>query len=191
VSDELVQERIADAVEVTRSLSEPSQRNLVRSIAHEISESLRGGGKVLLCGNGGSATDAQHLAGEFVGRFLLDRRPLPAICLTDNVAAVTSIANDYGYADVLARLVGAFGVRGDVLIGLSTSGRSPNVLEALRAGRSVGLTTVAFVGRHTEEVSGVADFVVSVPSPTTARVQEAHMVVGHIICELVERTLCG
>lgn len=191
MSADFVQERVADAVEVTRSLSEPAQRDLILSIAGAICASLRGGGKILLCGNGGSATDAQHLAGEFVGRFLLDRKPLPAICLTDNVAAVTAIANDYGYADVLARSVHAFGLPGDVLIGLSTSGTSPNVLEALRAGRSAGLTTVAFVGRHTEDVSEVADLVVSVASPSTARVQEAHMIVGHIICELVESTLCG
>jgi D-sedoheptulose 7-phosphate isomerase len=191
VSDDLIQERIAEAVEVTRSLAEPRQREAVRGVAEALCEALRGGGKVLFCGNGGSAADAQHLAAELVGRYLLDRRPLPALCLTDNTATITAVANDYGYEDVLARAVSGLGLRGDVLIGLTTSGTSANVLAALSAGRSAGLTTVAFVGRHTATVSPLADHVISIDSPTTAHIQEAHMVLGHIVCELVEQTLCG
>jgi D-sedoheptulose 7-phosphate isomerase len=191
MSDDLVQERINEAVAVTRSLSEPHQRETVLTVARVICESLERGGKVLMCGNGGSAADAQHLAAELVGRYVLDRRPLPAICLTDNMATVTAIANDYGFADVLARAVMGLGVVGDVLIGLTTSGTSPNVLGALSAGRSAGLKTVAFVGRNTSQVSAVADIVVSIESATTAHVQEAHMVLGHIVCELVELTVCG
>jgi D-sedoheptulose 7-phosphate isomerase len=191
MSDDLVQERINEAVAVTRSLSEPHQRETVLTVARVICESLQRGGKVLMCGNGGSAADAQHLAAELVGRYVLDRRPLAAICLTDNMATVTAVANDYGFADVLARAVMGLGVAGDVLIGLTTSGTSPNVLGALSAGRSAGLTTVAFVGRNTTEVSAVADIVVSIDSSTTAHVQEAHMVLGHIVCELVELTVCG
>jgi D-sedoheptulose 7-phosphate isomerase len=191
VSDDLIQERIAEAVEVTRSLSEPRRRETLLAIVRAMCDSLQQGGKVLFCGNGGSAADAQHLAAELVGRYLLDRRPLPAICLTDNTATLTAVANDYGYGDVLARAVSGLGVRGDVLVGLTTSGTSANVLAALAAGRAAGLTTVAFVGRNTAEVSVVADHVISIDSPTTAHVQEAHMVLGHIVCELVEQTVCG
>ena len=153
--------------------------------------SLRSGGKILVCGNGGSASDSQHFAAELVGRFERERRALPSISLTTDTSILTAIANDYAYDRVFARQVEAIGRAGDVLLGISTSGGSRNVLEAFGAAKSGGLTTIALTGRDGGVVGAAADIHINVPSPSTARVQEVHRTLLHAMCELIERELYG
>jgi D-sedoheptulose 7-phosphate isomerase len=181
---------VRDAVAVCESLLDDEVVATIESATDAIVQSLRAGGKVLLCGNGGSAADAQHLAAELIGRFCLDRRPLPAIALADNVAALTAIGNDYSYEDVFVRGVRGLGQPGDVLIGMSTSGSSRNVLAAMGAATEVGLATVALVGRSDCAMAALADHAIAVAGANTARIQEGHMLVGHTIFEFVERELC-
>lgn len=154
-------------------------------------EALRAGGKVLFCGNGGSAADAQHLAAELVGRYRLERKGLAALALTTDTSVLTSVANDYGYDDVFARQVEALGRRGDVLVGISTSGRSTNVLRAFAAARKLGLKTVAFTGGSGGEMVEVADISVIAPTAVTCHVQEMHIAAGHLLCGLVETALAS
>ena len=157
-----------------------------------VAEALGAGRKVLLFGNGGSAADAQHLAAEFVGRFLRERRPLPAIALTTDTSALTAIANDYGYDDVFARQVRALGAPGDVALAISTSGRSPNVLRAVEACRERGIHTVGLTGGDGGALAGMVDVCLRVSASTlSARIQETHILIGHVICELVDRRLLG
>jgi D-sedoheptulose 7-phosphate isomerase len=163
----------------------------VREAAGAIVASYRKDGKLLLCGNGGSAADAQHIAGELTGRFLKERPPWPAVALHTNTSLLTAIANDYGAEYVFSRQVEALGRPGDVLWVLSTSGRSKNCIEAMRAARSKGLRTLAFVGGDGGEIKQLADICVQVPSSCTPRVQEAHITLAHIICEMVEAELAG
>ncbi len=158
-------------------------------VGEVLARCLRGGGKVLLFGNGGSAADAQHLAAEFSGRFQLERPALPAVALTTDTSILTAVANDYGYDLVFARQVEALGARGDVAIGISTSGRSRNVLAGLRAARERGMTTVGLLGRDGGTIREACDHALVVPGEKTARVQEVHILVGHVLCELVEREL--
>jgi D-sedoheptulose 7-phosphate isomerase len=157
-------------------------------IASATAAALRAGGRVLFCGNGGSAGDAQHLAAELVGRQHYDRGALAGLALTVDSSVLTAVGNDYGFDRVFARQVAALGRPGDVLFGLSTSGASRNVIEALAAARAGGLTTVAFTGEKPGEMAD-ADFVLAVPAASTAQVQELHLVAGHIVCGLVERAL--
>ncbi len=149
----------------------------------------RNGGKILLAGNGGSAADAQHIAAEFVGRFYKDRAPLPAMALTVNSSALTAISNDYGYGAVFSRQVEAFGQKGDIFIGISTSGSSQNVLEAIEAAHRQGLLTVGFTGRSGGKMLDLCDFCLRVPADETPRIQESHILFGHIICAAVEAAL--
>ena len=151
--------------------------------------SLRAGGTILVCGNGGSASDAQHFAAELVGRFERERRALRSLALTTDTSILTALANDYAFARVFARQVEAMGRPGDVLIGISTSGGSANVLEAFATAKAGGLTTVALTGRDGGVVGAAADIHINVPSPSTARAQEVHRTLLHAICELVEREL--
>jgi len=148
---------------------------------------LRAGGKILVCGNGGSASDAQHFAAELVGRFERERPALASIALTTDTSILTAIANDYAYGKVFARQVEGIGRPGDVLMGISTSGGSRNVLEAFAAARRIGVTTVALTGRDGGAVGASADLHINVPSTSTARAQEVHRTLMHAICELVER----
>jgi D-sedoheptulose 7-phosphate isomerase len=157
--------------------------------AEAVVEAYRGGNKFILCGNGGSAADAQHIAAEFVGRFLKERRPLPALALNTNSSAVTAIGNDYGYADSFARQVRAQGVRGDVLMGLSTSGNSENVLQAVAAAQEIGMATIGFTGGSGGKLAEAVDHPVVIPSGSTPRIQEGHLVSAHVLCEIVESTL--
>lgn len=152
---------------------------------------LRGGRKLMLCGNGGSAADAQHWAGELVSRFMYDRPGLAAIALTTDTSILTAIGNDYGYERSFSRQVEALGQAGDVIFGLSTSGRSPNVLAALRAARERGIATVGFTGNGAgaAELAAVSDVLVQVPSASTPAIQEGHEVLGHAICALIEATI--
>ena len=162
----------------------------VKGIADLIIESLKKGGKVILFGNGGSAADAQHIAAEFIGRFKKDRTALAAISLTTNTSVLTSLANDYGYEVVFAKQIEALGQKNDIAIGISTSGKAKNVALGIKQARKNGLKTIALTGGDGGELAKLADVSFVVPSPITARVQEAHITIGHIICELVEQTLC-
>jgi D-sedoheptulose 7-phosphate isomerase len=150
---------------------------------------FREGGKVLFCGNGGSAADAQHLAAELSGRFYLNRPPLFAEALHVNTSYLTAVANDFGYDQVYARLVEGFGRPGDVLVALSTSGQSANIISALRQAKSVGVYTIGLTGRSGGDMAADCDLLLNVPSDDTPRIQEAHMLIGHILCEQVEREL--
>ena len=157
-----------------------------------IAGALRDGRKLLLFGNGGSAADAQHIAAEFLGRFLRERKPLPAIALTTDTSALTAIGNDYGFDDVFARQVRALGARGDVAIAISTSGKSPNVLRAVQTARDAGLKVVALTGGDGGALATAADVTLRVSASTlSARIQETHILVGHVICELVDQRLFG
>lgn len=158
-------------------------------VAHVIAQAFCEGHKVLLFGNGGSSTDASHIAAEFVGRYKRERRPLPAIALGTDMAAITCIANDYDFAEVFARQVTAHGQKGDVAIAISTSGNSPNVLKGLEAAREVGLTTVGWTGGNGGKVAGLVEYAFVVPSTVTARIQESHITLGHVLCELIEESL--
>lgn len=152
-------------------------------------DSLRAGGKLLLCGNGGSAADAQHWAGELVSRFHYDRPGLAAVALTTDSSILTGIGNDYGYERLFARQIEALGRPGDVLFALSTSGRSPNILAALRTARGMGLRTVGFTGAREGEMDPLCDLLLRVPSASTPRIQEGHEVLGHAICAMVEAAM--
>jgi D-sedoheptulose 7-phosphate isomerase len=153
-------------------------------------DSLKKNGKVILFGNGGSASDAQHIAAELVGRFKKDRTALAALSLTTNTSVLTSLANDYGYEVVFSKQVEALGQKNDVIIGISTSGKAKNVANGIKQAKKMGLKTVALTGGDGGELTKLADVSLIVPSSITARIQEAHITIGHIICELVEETLC-
>ena len=164
---------------------------VIAAAAMAVTDAFRAGNKVLLCGNGGSAADAQHIAAELAGRLRLERGGLPAIALTVNPSVMTALANDYGYDMVFARQVEGLGREGDVLVGISTSGRSANVVRALEAARAAGLVTVGLVGRDTEQMERLCDHLIAVPVQDTQRIQEIHIAAGHAMCEIVESALFG
>jgi D-sedoheptulose 7-phosphate isomerase len=175
----------AESVALKQRFFEENAERLVQ-VGMRIASRLLDGGKVLVFGNGGSAADAQHLAGELVGRFQRDRRGLAALALTTDSTIVTAVANDFGYEHVFRRQVEAHGRPGDVAIGISTSGRSPNVLHALRAARAGDLITVGLTGRGGGEVAALVDHLIDVPHPETARIQEVHAMVVHVLCQVIE-----
>jgi D-sedoheptulose 7-phosphate isomerase len=183
---------IAKQIEESIHLKKQLKRNarILETIANLLTQAFKNGHKVLLFGNGGSAADAQHLACELAGKFCRDRAPLPAIALTTNTSSLTAIANDYGYDVVFARQVRGLVTPGDVVIGISTSGDSPNVLLAIEEAKQHGAVTIAFTGEG-GKLKEMADYVLSVPSSDTPRIQEAHITAGHIICYLVEEALFG
>ena len=173
-----------------RFLEENAQA--LAGVVRLIADAFRAGKKILLFGNGGSAADCQHIAAEFTNRMLIERPPLPAIALTTDTSALTSIANDYGYVDVFAKQVAALGQAGDVAIAISTSGNSPNVLAALRVCRDKKIHTVGFTGRDGGQMASQVDHLLNVSATTkTPRIQETHILVGHTICELVDEALFG
>lgn len=163
----------------------------IATVAKLLVTAFREKHKVLLFGNGGSATDAAHIAAEFVGRYKRERAPLPAIALATDIAAITCIANDYGFDELFARQVRAHGQKGDIAIGISTSGNSPNVLNGVAAARECGMITVAWTGGTGGKLAALVDHPFIVPSTVTARIQESHITLGHVLCELVEETLLG
>jgi D-sedoheptulose 7-phosphate isomerase len=162
----------------------------VDRVVATIVRSMAAGGKLLTCGNGGSAADAQHIAAELTGRFFRDRRPLPALPLHGNASSLTAIGNDYGYDHVFAREVAAHGRAGDVLLALSTSGNSENVLRAIEAAREAGMAVIGLTGETGGKMRDLCDICLCVPSTSTPRIQECHILLGHTICELLERSLC-
>ena len=149
-------------------------------------KALKSGGKLMFAGNGGSAAEAQHFSAEMVGRFLKERKPLASVALSTDTSALTAIGNDYGYDQVFSRQVEALGRSGDVLIVLSTSGRSKNILAAMRAAAALGIATIALTGREPREMGALADVVLDVPSSDTPQIQEGHLILGHLLCGLVE-----
>jgi D-sedoheptulose 7-phosphate isomerase len=165
----------------------------VQQVAERITAAFRAGNKVLLAGNGGSAADAQHIAGEFVSRFCFDRPGLPAFALTVDTSVLTAIGNDYGYERLFERQIQASGRAGDVFWGYSTSGRSPNIIRAFEAARSAGMFTVGFTGNGAgaAQMRELTDVCIDIPSPSTPRIQEAHLLCGHIICGIVEEKIFG
>ena len=163
-----------------------AQVPVLEAIAHAMTSALHAGGKILWCGNGGSAGDSQHLAAELVGRFRRQRRGLASIALTTDSSTLTSVANDYGFEAVFARQVEALGNAGDVLVGISTSGNSPNVVNALEQARAQGLVTVGFTGQGGGKCAAFADYLFAVDSRETARIQEAHSLAGHMLCDWIE-----
>ncbi|OCB28679.1 phosphoheptose isomerase [Mycobacterium malmoense] len=188
-SVELVRERLADTIAVKQQMLSGEIAEQTVEVARLMIESLRSGGKVIFFGNGGSAQDAGHLAAELMGRFAFDRPGLAAISLPDATAAMTAIGNDYSYDEVFARQVLAAGRAGDVVVGLTTSGNSPNVVRALEAAAGAGMKTVALTGARGGKVADVAEFCIRVPSDNTGRVQEACLHLGHSVCEMVEAAL--
>jgi D-sedoheptulose 7-phosphate isomerase len=174
-----------------RALAEPGFLSAVAAIAEVVVAAYRNGGKLLIAGNGGSAGDAQHIAAEFLSRYRLDRQPLPAIALTTDTSVLTAVGNDYGFEHVFERQVRGLGRRGDVFLAISTSGRSSNVLAALRAAREIGLVTVGFTGSGAKEMRDHCDHVLCAPSEETAVVQQIYLVAAHAICGVVERELFG
>jgi len=169
------------------------EENCIRKISEAssmISEAIKNGNKLMICGNGGSAADAQHLAGEFVCKFIKNRKPLPAMALTTDTSVLTSISNDYSYAKVFGRQVRAIGKKGDVLLGISTSGNSKNILNAFAEAKKTGIQTILLTGDIKGAEMRSVDAIIRVPSCDTPRVQEMHLLIEHIIAELVERELC-
>lgn len=184
----LFEHSIEEHLKVIRTLR--GELPVLLEIAKQMSRSILEGHKLLWCGNGGSAADSQHLAAEFVGRFLRERRALPSIALTTNTSILTAIGNDYGYDLVFRRQVEAICVRGDILVGISTSGNSKNVLEALQAGSEIGVFTVGFTGATGGAMAKIADATIKIPSTETPRIQEGHILCGHMICDYVENQVC-
>ncbi len=184
----IVIKQIEASIELKKALK--AQINLLLRIADEIVQAFRKGNKVLIFGNGGSAADAQHIACELQGKFYLDRDPLAAIALTTNTSSLSAIANDYSFETVFSRQVRGLAKKGDVVIGISTSGNSPNVLRGVEEAKRLGAITIAFTGRG-GKLKELADYVLSIPSTDTPRVQETHITAGHIICYLVEEALFG
>lgn len=185
-----IKESIRQSIEAKKKiLGNPALLNVIEDVAHACTAAFCNGNKVLFCGNGGSAADAQHLAAELSGRFYYDRPPLPSEALHVNTSYLTAVANDYSFEEVYSRIIQGIGQEGDVLIGLSTSGNSGNVVRAFEAANKKGMITVALTGDTGGKIKDLADFLVNVPSDDTPRIQESHIMIGHIICELVETAL--
>ncbi len=183
--DNYISELFDDHIEVAKN-SKQSLIELINQACQIVITCISNGNKVMLFGNGGSAADAQHIAAELVGRFLKERRSLPAIALTTDTSAITAIGNDYGYEHIFQRQVEGLAVAGDVLIGISTSGNSQNVVNALKYGKSFGCKTLGLSGRDGGEMNHVCNLNIVIPSLVTARIQEMHILIGHILCEAVD-----
>lgn len=188
--EKLIKQRIFESISVKTELLEDCEliSNLCQ-LAQKIEESIANGGKLIICGNGGSASDAMHFAGEITGRFQKERKPWPAVVLNSNEATMTAIANDYGYDDIFSRQTEAFAKAGDVFVGISTSGNSENVLRAIEVANAKGVTTAAFLGNSGGKIAALAECPLIVRSKVTARVQECHIMLIHILCEIVESDL--
>lgn len=187
----LISQRLQDAIDLKHALmQDENYRDCVARVAMRIFESLSAGGKVIFFGNGGSAADSQHLAAEFTGRYLKERPALPALALNANTSSLTAIGNDYGFDLVFARQIDALGQKGDVAVGISTSGNSPNVIRALEVAKSKSIYTVSLTGRSGGKTKNLADCGICMPSDETPRIQEGHIFTGHLICEIVELKFC-
>ncbi len=188
MTDNILRSNIEGSIQVHSQLLGACLPAMIAA-ANALVSAYRAGHKALFFGNGGSAADAQHLAGEFLGRYLRERSPLPAVALSENASAVTAIANDYGYEHVFSRQLQALGVPGDVAIGISTSGNSQNVVEAIMCARKMGLYTIGLTGASGGRMRDLVDTLIAVPSGETPRIQECHILVGHALCDAVEQTM--
>jgi D-sedoheptulose 7-phosphate isomerase len=187
---QIIKDIIAQSIDVKQQLLEDERIiDIVGTAVDLITAAFNNGNKVLFCGNGGSAADAQHLAAEFSGRFYIDRPALPAEALHCNTSYLTAVANDYSYNMIYARLLQGIGQKGDVLIGLSTSGNSANIVKAFEVAREKQMITIGFTGSSGGAMNPLSDYLLDVPSLDTPRIQEAHMLLGHIICQLVEEKM--
>jgi D-sedoheptulose 7-phosphate isomerase len=186
--EEIIKKAFQEGAEIKDRFLKDSLGQIVK-VANVITASLKKGNKILLFGNGGSAADAQHLAAEFVNRFLIERPPLPAIALTTDTSIITSIGNDYDFAQIFAKQIRAIGQPGDVAIGMSTSGVSPNVLRGLETAKKMGLVTIGFTGRDGGQIAQAVDYCLNVSSNSVPRIQEVHITLGHVICELIDYRL--
>jgi D-sedoheptulose 7-phosphate isomerase len=185
-------ERIGQVTDsLDRMVRDRQMLSTVITVADLIAEAMGHGNKLLICGNGGSAADAQHMAGEFVCRFCKDRAPLPALALSTDTSVLTAISNDYSYADVFGRQVLAHGRKGDVLFGISTSGNSGNIKCAFEAAKGIGVKTVLLTGEGPSSIEALADIIIKAPSTETPRIQEMHLIIEHVICEAIEGKICG
>lgn len=186
----LITKRLKDSIMVKRQIVKDVELvELISTIAEVIIKAYQDGKKVLLFGNGGSAADAQHIAAELVGKYYLNREPLPAIALTVNTSSLTAIGNDYSFNVVFAKQLEALGQEGDIAIGISTSGDSENVIQALKAAKERGLITIGFTGKDGGRLKDIVDYCLRIPSNDTPRIQEGHITIGHIVCEIVEGEL--
>lgn len=186
-----ISSQISASIEAKKQLLAEPYLDLIAKIAETIIAAYKQGCKVLLCGNGGSASDAQHIEGELVGRFKMERKALPAIAITANSSTLTAIANDYGYGDIFKRAVEAHGKTGDVLIAISTSGNSQNVILAAEEARKIGMKVIGLLGGSGGKLEKLSDIALVAPSNDTPRIQECHILVGHILCDLIERGVFG
>lgn len=187
---DFIQSKIKNSIELkTKLLNDSTVLKQVEGLVNDIITCYKNGGKVLWCGNGGSAADAQHLAAELSGRFYYDRPPLFSEALHVNTSYTTAVANDYGYELIYSRLIKAMGKKGDVLIGLSTSGNSANVINAIEEANKMGMITSSFTGESGGKMKDLSTYLINIPSSDTPRIQECHMLLGHTICELVELKL--
>lgn len=183
----LINKVISESISVKQTILQDEQLlETVQQIVDTCVNSLRAKGKILFAGNGGSAADAQHLAAELSGRFYIDREPLFAEALHVNTSYVTAVANDYAYDEIYARLVRAMGQEGDVLFAISTSGNSSNIIKAVEAAKKIGFTVVGMTGESGGKLKPLVDHLINIPSKTTPRIQEGHMLLGHLICEMIE-----
>ena len=187
-SDNIVRDALREHRAMLAGLEE-HLADAIGTLAHRVGDALRGGGRVLVFGNGGSAADAQHFAAELIGRYVRERSPLPAIALTTDTSALTAIGNDYGFEEVFARQVRGLAGSSDLVLGITTSGRSENVVRGLAAGRARGASTVGLTGASSGRLPEVADLVLSVPSKVTARIQEGHILILHLVCEILDADL--
>ncbi|MEE8299822.1 MAG: D-sedoheptulose 7-phosphate isomerase [Desulfatiglandales bacterium] len=186
--EKIIKKAFMEGLRVKEDFIKRNTSSLIH-LAEHLSKAFTNNKKLLICGNGGSAADAQHLAAEFVNRFQLERKPLPALALTTDTSIITSVANDYSYDEVFSKQINALGVQGDILLAISTSGRSENVLSAIRTAKKKGLYTVGFIGGDGGEMWRLVDLALIVKSDQTPRVQETHILAGHLICELVDYIL--
>jgi D-sedoheptulose 7-phosphate isomerase len=185
-----IKKNISESIQVKQNILEnPELLSKISQVSQEIINAFKNDKKVLFCGNGGSAADAQHIAAELSGRFYFDREPLFAEALHVNTSYITAVANDYSYDEIYSRLVKAKGRAGDILIGISTSGNSKNVIKALEVANEIGMISVGMTGKTGGKMKDICKYLINVPSTDTPRIQEAHIMIGHIICEIVEKVL--
>jgi D-sedoheptulose 7-phosphate isomerase len=186
--ERIIEKALRETVKAKEDFVKENTRSLIL-IAEKVASAFTSDRKLLICGNGGSAADAQHIAAEFVNRFMLERPPLPAVALTTDTSIITSIGNDYSFEDIFSKQIKAIGMEGDVLLAISTSGNSANVISAVKTARGQGIYTVAFTGGDGGRLGSLVDMALVVRSNTTARIQETHIFAGHLICQLVDHIL--
>lgn len=186
----MIKNKIQETIDnLNKLLNDEKVLQNISSTADLIIAAIKSGNKLMICGNGGSAADAQHMAGEFLCRFYKDRNPMPAIALSTDTSVITSISNDYSYSEVFSRQVRGLGKNGDTLLGISTSGGSDNVLKAFKTAKEIGIKTILLTGESEREIAGFSDIVIKTPSKDTPRIQEMHLLIEHIICEIVEKEI--